>query len=137
MKASDGIHVLRLTPGQDLRVSLNNFVKQHDIRAGWIVTCAGSLTDYSLRYANQQQAATGKGHFEIVSLTGTLSVNGSHLHMSIADSTGTTIGGHLLDGNTIYTTAEIVIGTSNVLEFTREKDGTTPWEELQVKPRKQ
>jgi predicted DNA-binding protein with PD1-like motif len=55
--------------------------------------------------------------------------------MSIADSTGKTIGGHLLDGCTIYTTAEVIIGESKTLVFTREKDGTTPWEELQVKPK--
>jgi predicted DNA-binding protein with PD1-like motif len=52
--------------------------------------------------------------------------------MSISDSTGKTIGGHLLDGCKIYTTAEIVIGESSELVFKREKDGTTPWEELQV-----
>jgi predicted DNA-binding protein with PD1-like motif len=53
--------------------------------------------------------------------------------MSISDSTGKTIGGHLADGNKVYTTAEIVIMSTNSLEFKREKDGTTEWEELQVK----
>jgi len=32
----------------------------------------------------------------------------------------------------VYTTAEIVIGESSNLLFTREKDGSTPWEELQI-----
>jgi predicted DNA-binding protein with PD1-like motif len=41
----------------------------------------------------------------------------------------------LLDSNLVYTTAEIVIGEGKQLVFTREKDGTTPWEELQVKPK--
>jgi hypothetical protein len=78
------------------------------------------------------ESSTATGHFEIVSLTGTVSVNGSHLHISISDSTGKTTGGHLSEGNIIYTTAEIVIGSSNHLQFKREKDGTTEWEELQV-----
>ena len=43
------------------------------------------------------------------------------------------IGGHLLKGCKVYTTAEIVIGYSDQFIFTREKDGTTPWEELQIK----
>jgi predicted DNA-binding protein with PD1-like motif len=132
MNEHNKIHVIRLKPGEDLKISLNNFVKEHNITAGWVLTCAGSLTNYSLRFANQQEAASDSGHFEIVSLTGTLSANGSHLHMSISDSTGKTIGGHLLDGCKIYTTAEIVIGESSELVFKREKDGTTPWEELQV-----
>jgi uncharacterized protein len=81
-------------------------------------------------------AAHDSGHFEIVSLTGTVSVNGSHLHISISDSTGKTIGGHLMEGCTIYTTAEIVILSSNEFIFKREKDGTTPWEELRVEVKK-
>jgi uncharacterized protein len=50
----------------------------------------------------------------------------------VSDSTGKTIGGHLSDGNIIYTTAEIVILSSSEFIFKREKDGTTPWDELQV-----
>ena len=38
------------------------------------------------------------------------------------------VRGHLLEGNIVYTTVEIVIGESKGLQFTREKDGTTPWE---------
>jgi uncharacterized protein len=108
-------------------------VQTHQIEAGWINTCVGSLTEYSIRFANQPNASKGKGHFEIVSLTGTLSVNGSHIHISIADSTGKTIGGHLMEGSIVYTTAEIVITSSNKMKFTREEDGTTPWKELQIK----
>ena len=37
-----------------------------------------------------------------------------------------------MEGCNIYTTAEIVILSSNEFVFKREKDGTTPWEELQV-----
>jgi len=46
-------------------------------------------------------------------------------HICISDSTGKTIGGHLLEGCKIYTTAEIVIGTTTTYEFTRKKDGKT------------
>src|SRR6476469_11129729 len=95
-------YVLRLKPGQDLKQSLENFVQQNNIEAGWIVTCAGCLTKASIRLANQTNVSVYDGHFEIVSLTGTLSVNGSHLHISIADSTGKCMGGHLSDGSLIY-----------------------------------
>jgi predicted DNA-binding protein with PD1-like motif len=49
------------------------------------------------------------GKFEIVSLTGTLSVGCHHLHVAIADSTGAVFGGHLLPGCVVRTTAEIVL----------------------------
>jgi hypothetical protein len=125
-------HAFRLKPGTDLKAGIEALVKEQGIEAGWIGTGVGSLTHYNIRFANQPQGSRGEGHFEIVSLTGTVSVNGSHLHISISDSTGKTIGGHLLDGNIVYTTAEIVITETDEVIFTREKDGTTPWEELQV-----
>jgi len=126
------VYAFRLKPGEDLRNSIEALVKEKNIIAGWINTCVGSLTDHTIRFANQQEGSRGSGHFEIVSLSGTLSVNGSHLHISISDSTGKTIGGHLLEGCKIYTTAEIVIGITASYEFKRMKDGTTEWEELQV-----
>jgi len=125
-------YALRLRPGQDLRKEIENFVKENKIQAGWIATCAGSLTHYNIRFANRSEGNDGSGHFEIVSLTGTVSVNGSHMHISISDSTGHTIGGHLLEGCIVYTTAEIIIESSPDLIFKREKDGTTEWEELQI-----
>ena len=127
-------HAFRLKPGEDLKTAIQKLVNDKQIKAGWVSTCAGSLTDYTIRFANQPQGSSDSGHFEIVSLTGTVSVNGSHLHISISDSTGKTIGGHLMEGCKIYTTAEIVILSSNDFIFKREKDGTTPWEELQVVP---
>ena len=129
------MHAFRLKPGQDLKQEITAYVQQHKIEAGWIVTCVGSVTQYNLRFANQSNGNKATGHYEIVSLVGTVSINGSHLHMSVSDSTGKTIGGHLLDSNFVYTTAEIVIGEGKQLVFTREKDGTTEWEELQVKPK--
>ena len=126
-------HAFRLKPGQDLQQEIQKLVTEKQIKAGWISTCAGSLTNYHIRFANQPAGTGGSGHFEIVSLTGTVSINGSHLHISISDSTGKTIGGHLMDNCIVYTTAEIVLLSSGDFEFKREKDGSTPWEELQVK----
>ena len=126
-------YAFRLKPGEDLKAGIEKIVQEKNIKAGWIATCVGSLTDYTIRFANQSDSATGSGHFEIVSLVGTLGINGSHIHISISDSTGKTIGGHLMKGCIVYTTAEIVLQSTNQYEFLRAKDGTTPWEELQVK----
>lgn len=129
-------HVFRLKPGQDLKAEIQKLVNEKQIKAGWISTCVGSLTNYNIRFANQPNGSEGSGHFEIVSLTGTVSVNGSHLHISISDSTGKTTGGHLMDGCIVYTTAEIVILSSNELVFKREKDETTGWQELLVEEKR-
>lgn len=132
-EATISAYAFRLKPGDDLKAGIEKIVKEKNIKAGWIATCVGSLTNYTIRFANQSDSATGSGHFEIVSLVGTLGTAGSHLHISISDSTGKNIGGHLMKGCTIYTTAEVVIQATDKYEFAREKDGTTPWEELQVK----
>ena len=134
MNTSNNItsHAIRLKPGDDVREKIENYILQNNINAGWLVACAGSLTDYNIRFANQEKGSTGKGHFEIVSLTGTTSKNGSHLHISISDSIGKTIGGSLLKGCIVYTTAEIIIQSTTDLNFKREKDGSTPWDELLI-----
>ncbi|WP_345057936.1 PPC domain-containing DNA-binding protein [Hymenobacter glaciei] len=127
-------YALRLRPGDDLRQQLLAFTQANHIAAGTMLTCVGSLTVATLRLANQEGPTVYKGHFEIVSLVGTLSTNGSHLHLAISDSTGRTIGGHLLDGCRVYTTAEIVLGALPQLEFGREPDNTFGYQELVVRP---
>ncbi len=127
-------YALRLRPGDDLRQQLTAFVQAHHLLAGAVLTCVGSLTVATLRLANQEGPTVFRGHFEIVSLVGTLSANGSHLHLAVADSTGRTIGGHLLGGCRVYTTAEIVLGELPALEFRRETDPTFGYQELVVRP---
>ena len=130
-------YALRLKPGDDLRDALLAYVTQHHLKAGAVLTCVGSLTVATLRLANQEGPTEYRGHFEIVSLVGTLSATGgSHLHLSVADSTGRTLGGHLLAGCRVYTTAEIVLVALPELEFVREVDPTFGYKELVVKPKK-
>lgn len=126
------IHVLQLKPGQDLRSEIELYVQKENIKAGWIITCVGSLTQTHIRFANQSKDITATGHFEIVSLTGTVSTNGCHLHLSVSDGLGRCTGGHLLFENLIYTTAEIIIGATKDLIFTREHDIETGWKELRI-----
>ncbi len=126
------IYAIRLLPGSDLKSALQQIVTTQNIEAGWIVTCVGSLTQYNLRFANQHTGVEQTGYFEILSLSGTLAMDGLHLHITIADEKGNTIGGHLLEGCIVYTTAEIIIWQSKDYFFKRENDGTTPWKELQI-----
>lgn len=126
----------RLKPNEDLKQELQHFIDKNDISAACILTCVGSLTSVNIRYANQEKYEMLKGHFEIVSLVGVFSKNGSHIHISVSDSTGKTIGGHLGDNSHIYTTAEIVLGIMPDFDFVRETDPTFGYKELMVRPRK-
>jgi uncharacterized protein len=125
------VYALRLLPNQDLKQEIVAFAKANNIQAGYIITCVGSLKKANLRLANQPEATTWEDKFEIVSLVGTLGADsGVHLHASISDGTGKTIGGHLVDGNIIYTTAEIIIGEILDVNFSRRLDSLTTYNEL-------
>lgn len=129
------VHVFRLKPHEDLKTAIVEYAKANSITAGIVLTCVGSLEEYNIRFANEKAGKKLWGYFEIVSLTGTFSTSSSHLHLSVSDSRGNTIGGHLLDGNHIYTTAEIAIGVLPELTFEREIDATYGFSELVVKPK--
>jgi predicted DNA-binding protein with PD1-like motif len=127
------VHVLRLVPGNDIRLTLEAFVKEKKLKAAIVLSAVGSLTKASLRFANQSSSKTLSGYFEILSLSGTLSSTaGSHLHMSISDGDGIAMGGHLTTGSIVYTTLEIAIGELNDVEFSREIDPSTGFKELKV-----
>lgn len=123
---------VRLLPGQDLKSEIQNFCIFNNIKAGCILSGVGSLTSACLRLAGSEITLETSGKFEIVSITGTVSQNGSHLHIAVADHTGSVIGGHLLNGNTIFTTCEIVILNLPEQEFKREFDDSTGFNELKT-----
>jgi predicted DNA-binding protein with PD1-like motif len=125
-------HALRLTPGQDLKLELISFCQKNNIKAAALVSAVGSLKQTHLRLANSNQFLKIKNTFEIVSVTGTLSDDGCHLHVSIADSEGRVLGGHLMNENLIYTTCEIVLVEMTEYEFKRELDSETTFKELKI-----
>ena len=125
-------HLVRLKPGQDLVAELKNWAKSNHIRAGSILSAAGSLKKVTLRYANQPKPETREGHFEIVSLSGMLDAESMHLHSSVSLPSGETIGGHLMGENLVYTTIELAIAEYEDVHFTREKDETYGYSELKI-----
>ena len=128
-------HVLRLVPGDDPMVKLEAYVKEKNLKAVVILAAVGSLTKAVIRYANEPKTTTLTGHFEVVSLSGTLgSTSGSHLHISVSDKTGKTLGGHLSEGSKVYTTLEVALGEVTDVEFKREHDPVSTWDELKVVP---
>ena len=116
------LYTLRLKPGDDVKIKLEEFVKVHKLEAVSIVTAVGSLTQYNLRFANQSNTTTKTGHFEIVSFTGLLGVDNCHLHLSVSDDKGMTVGGHMKEGNIVYTTLEITLIEDHQSKFIRVDD---------------
>jgi predicted DNA-binding protein with PD1-like motif len=126
------VHAFRLKPGQDLKSEIVNYVREHQIKAGVIMMCVGSLNRAVIRMANEQITKTFEQKFEIVSLVGTLSQDGCHLHISLADVEGNVIGGHLKEGCSVYSTAEVILAEFDDLIFNRIDDPETGFKELNI-----
>ena len=125
----------RLQPGDDLRRSLEGWMGEQQEQAGCVISAVGSLSVAQLRFAGAAAATTIHGQLEIISLSGTLSADGAHLHIAFADSRGAVIGGHLCPGSLVRTTAELVIGLLPEWRFSRELDTATGYAELRITPR--
>lgn len=129
------IHAFRLTKGMDLKKSIEDYVVENKIKSGVILSAVGCLYKVCLRCADGVTVKTIDKDYEIVSATGTLSMDGCHIHVSLSDVDLNTIGGHLKDNCLVNVTAEIVLGEFDEYEFSREYDESTGYKELKIKER--
>ncbi|WP_254969095.1 PPC domain-containing DNA-binding protein [Cyanobium sp. CH-040] len=125
---------LRLRPGDDLRLALEDWMGRRPEQAGCLISGIGSLSVARLRLAGRQKSTTLSGELEILNLAGTLSPDGAHLHIAVADHAGAVTGGHLCAGSRVRTTAELVVGLLPEWEFRRVLDPATGCAELQIRP---
>lgn len=143
-------HCFRLRPGDNLMPSLKQAasiilsrIPNQLCGSAFVITAVGSLQEVTLRLANASRTDGQDGNgencikrypnkrFEIVSLTGTFSRDdGCHIHLSLSDAEGNTVGGHLIDG-VVFTTVEVVLGTADGVKFVREMDKETGYKELE------
>lgn len=127
------IHAIRLTKGMDLKESIQSYCQEKHIVAGTVLSGVGCVSEACVRNAGGIKSIRIEKNLEIVSLMGTISQNGLHLHISLSDEDLKTIGGHLKEGCIVNTTAEIVIGEFEEYLFSREMDESTGYKELVIK----
>ena len=125
-------YVFRLTQGKDLKKEIKKFVKEKNIEAGIIKCAVGCVYEVNFRLAEGKESFHKRANYEIVSIMGTVSTNGCHIHISFADVKGNVIGGHLKEGCLVDTTAEICIESFNNIHFDRRFDEKTGYKELIV-----
>ncbi|WP_036172468.1 PPC domain-containing DNA-binding protein [Massilia sp. 9096] len=126
---------LRIPAGLDLRAALAELPALHGVRAAFVLQGIGSLSAAAIRYAGRPDSDLLRGDLEILSLGGSLSPDGPHLHMSVSDAAGRVTGGHVGAGCIVRTTAEVLVALLPDVQFTREDDPFTGFKELVVKPR--
>lgn len=125
-------HVIKLMPGEDVVLSLEKYCRQFGIEAAYIAAGVGTLGNLAFRKGYTRHSVTFNGMYEMVSMEGTLSKGGSHLHASFSTEDYSVIGGHMVQGCIVKTTAEIVIIELESYTLTRSKDNLTGYKGLQI-----
>lgn len=131
------VHVLRLTPGQEVKTCLKEFVAREAPGGAFVMTCCGSITTATLRMAAAPDGTTDKvvryeKHFEVLGMSGTINQGGTHLHICLSDHQGSTVGGHVVGDLNVFTTMEVVLGEPKDLRMGRALDPVTGFTELTV-----
>ena len=125
-------HVFRLRRGSDLLKALQEYARTRRIAAGTVVSGVGCVTRARVRDASGVTVRELNEPLEIVSLMGTLSAARTHLHIALAREDLTVLGGHLLEGCIVNTTAEVVLLELDGVRFGAEWDGETGYDELAI-----
>lgn len=123
---------LRLSPGDDLRITLQDTLRQLGLHAAFVLQGIGSLSVAQVRFAGADDATELRDELEILTLAGSISPDGAHLHMSVADSRGRVFGGHVAAGCRVRTTAELLLALLPGHRFAREPDSGTGFLELVI-----
>lgn len=124
---------LRLVPGDDLRRSLEEAVRDVALAGAFVVSGIGSLRVAVLRYAGSQQTTRIEADLELLSLAGSVCGDGTHLHAVVADAHGRVLGGHLCPGSLVRTTAEILLMVMPAEQhLSRTHDAATDYSELVI-----
>lgn len=124
---------VRLRPGDDLRSALTHAIAARGSEAAFVLSAIGSLGDCRLRFAQSADEITLPGPFEIISISGSITPGGAHLHMAVSDAHGRVYGGHVCHGNIVRTTVEAVLVLLPGWSLTREPDPATGYDELVVR----
>jgi len=129
--------LFRLTPGTDLKQGILEKCAIEKVKTGVIISAVGSLTHAVIRIADGKTVIERTGPFELISLSGTISANSTHCHLSLYDEHVNTFGGHLMEGCLIHTTMEIsIMDLSDEFDTARQPDPQTGYDELVVTERK-
>jgi predicted DNA-binding protein with PD1-like motif/glutaredoxin len=100
---------LKLGPGSDLRLSLEQLAIERNA-SGFVLGVVGNLSRAAFQCPGQAGPTVLEGDLEIITLQGTLSPQGVHLHLSLSDSACQVWGGHLEPGTLVLKGADLLVG---------------------------
>lgn len=131
------VMVVRLKPGTDVLLGLEEACRQHGITNGVIVSGIGAVTRAA--FANPTLYPGRKQPYnygETIVLEGGIGISGAsgvicheengdlslHVHMSFSDEKGDSYAGHLREGTRTMVTVDVVIAELDGVSMTRKFD---------------
>lgn len=124
------VHCIRLKRGEDLMESIRRVCKEKNIAAGVVLSGVGCILKGRIRDASGVTIRELEGHYEIVSLNGTVSAQRCHIHIALSAENLSTVGGHLCPGCIVNTTCELVLAELPGIAYGVEEDTETGYDEL-------
>ena len=126
---------LKLAPGSDLRLSLEELAQRDGI-SGFVLGVVGNLTKASFQCPGQAEPTVLEGDLEVITLNGTFSPEGVHLHLSLSDGACQVWGGHLEPGTIVQKGVDLLIGVLEQREGrpVRQTAAAAPRIEIAVLP---
>ena len=126
---------LKLAPGSDLRLSLEELAQRDGI-SGFVLGVVGNLTKASFQCPGQAEPTVLEGDLEVITLNGTFSPEGVHLHLSLSDGACQVWGGHLEPGTIVQKGVDLLIGVLEQSEGrpARQTTAAAPRIEIAVLP---
>ena len=124
----------RLPHGVDLRGQLETLAQDDPGFYGFILCGIGSLDSPILRFADRDEGIVLAGPQEVITLAGSVTRDGVHLHLVVADREGRTRGGNLCHGSRVRKTMELLLVCPESWQLGRERDAATGHLELTVSP---
>ena len=100
---------LKLAPGSDVRLSLEQLAVEQNL-SGFILGVVGNLSRASFQCPGQAQPSVLEGDLEVITLNGTFSPEGVHLHLSLSDGACQVWGGHLEPGTLVQKGVDLLLG---------------------------
>ena len=124
---------LKLAPGSDLRLSLEDLARREGID-GFVLGVVGNLTRAAFQCPGQSEPTVLEGDLEVITLNGTLSPDSVHLHLSLSDGACQVWGGHLEPGTIVQKGADVLIGVLEQNKPAAIRTATAPRLEIAVLP---
>ncbi len=100
---------LHLDAGSDVRLSLEALAREQGA-TGYVLSVVGNLSSAVFQCPGKPAPTRLRGELEIITLSGTLSPEGVHLHLSFSDGDCRVWGGHLEPGTLVLRGADLLLG---------------------------